>query len=68
MHLAHSERPATAPTVNRPYSTDLGRIVEENRPYAEPCLAARKLAAQFGLTLSVAIVIAALAGLGGRAA
>ena len=42
-----------------------GRIIQTYTPPGAFDQAARKLAARFGLTLSVALVIADLAGLGG---
>lgn len=69
MNLEKSREPATVATVNRPSKGDRfsSPIISE---YSLPPAieqAARKVAARFGLTISVATVVATLAGLGGAA-
>jgi hypothetical protein len=66
MDFIDAKRPATAVTVNEPQSDRFRRlIVPQYSPTPSIEQAARKLAAQFGLTASVAMVICTLNGLGG---
>lgn len=67
MGLQKSREPATVATVNRP-SNDLWTDQRfTSTPSDAVGLAARKIASRFGLSLSVALVVATLAGIGGHA-